>query len=107
MEGGMEVLGERDIRVLKTVVAQYIITGESVGSRLVAKISGLNLSPASIRTVMLELEAGPSAQGTEVRGAQRRRPHPALVPELDDDPVCLLSVRRSREDRGRPSPQEG
>ena len=52
----MEVLGERDIRVLKTVVAQYIITGEPVGSRLVAKISGLNLSPASIRTVMLELE---------------------------------------------------
>jgi heat-inducible transcriptional repressor len=52
----MEVLGERDVRVLKTVVAQYIIAGEPVGSRLVAKLSGLNLSPASIRTVMLELE---------------------------------------------------
>ena len=52
----MAVLGERDIRVLKTVVAQYIVTGEPVGSRLVAKISGLGLSPASIRNMMLELE---------------------------------------------------
>jgi len=56
MEGLMAVLGERDIRVLKTVVAQYIVTGEPVGSRLVAKISGLGLSPASIRNMMLELE---------------------------------------------------
>jgi heat-inducible transcriptional repressor len=56
MEELMEVLGERDVRVLKTVVAQYIVAGEPVGSRMVAKISGLSLSPASIRNVMLELE---------------------------------------------------
>lgn len=52
----MELLGERDTWVLKTVVAQYIVTGEPVGSRTVAKISGLNLSPASIRNLMLDLE---------------------------------------------------
>jgi len=40
----MELLGERDTWVLKTVVAQYIVTGEPVGSRTVAKTSGLNLS---------------------------------------------------------------
>jgi heat-inducible transcriptional repressor len=58
MEKGnvMELLGERDTRVLKMVVAQYIATGEPVGSRTVAKISGLNLSPASIRNIMLDLE---------------------------------------------------
>jgi heat-inducible transcriptional repressor len=56
MEELMEVLGERDVRVLKTVVAQYIVAGEPVGSRMVAKISGLSLSSASIRNVMLELE---------------------------------------------------
>ncbi len=52
----MELLGERDTRVLKTVVVQYIATGEPVGSRLVAKLSGLNLSPASIRNLMTDLE---------------------------------------------------
>ena len=52
----MELLGERDTWVLKTVVAQYIITGEPVGSRTVAKISGLNLSSASIRNLMMDLE---------------------------------------------------
>lgn len=56
MELVMELLGERDTRVLKTVVAQYIVTGEPVGSRLVAKISGLNLSSASIRNLMMDLE---------------------------------------------------
>ena len=52
----MELLGERDTWVLRTVVAQYIVTGEPVGSRTVAKTSGLNLSPATIRNLMLDLE---------------------------------------------------
>ena len=52
----MESLAERDTRVLKTVVVHYIATGEPVGSRTVAKLSGLNLSPASIRNLMLDLE---------------------------------------------------
>jgi heat-inducible transcriptional repressor len=52
----MELLGERDTLVLKTVVAHYIATGEPVGSRTVSKISQLNLSPASIRNLMLDLE---------------------------------------------------
>jgi heat-inducible transcriptional repressor len=52
----MELLGERDTGVLKSVVAQYIVTGEPVGSRTVAKTSGLNLSPATIRNLMLDLE---------------------------------------------------
>ena len=51
MEKLMQLLGERDTRVLKSVVAQYIVTGEPVGSRTVAKISGLNLSAASIRNL--------------------------------------------------------
>ena len=56
MDVVMELLGERETRVLKTVVAQYIVTGEPVGSRLVAKLSGLNLSSASIRNLMMDLE---------------------------------------------------
>jgi heat-inducible transcriptional repressor len=56
MEILMELLGERDTRVLKTVVVQYIATGEPVGSRTVARFSGLGLSPASIRNLMMDLE---------------------------------------------------
>lgn len=52
----MQLLGDRYTQILKTVVAQYIATGEPVGSRLVAKVSGLNLSPASIRNLMVDLE---------------------------------------------------
>jgi heat-inducible transcriptional repressor len=56
MSNIVELLGERDTRVLKAVVVQYIATGEPVGSRTVAKLSGLNLSPASIRNLMMDLE---------------------------------------------------
>jgi heat-inducible transcriptional repressor len=56
MGNSTEFLTERETLVLTTVLAQYIHTGEPVGSRTVAKLSGLNLSPASIRNLMLDLE---------------------------------------------------
>jgi heat-inducible transcription repressor HrcA len=37
------------------VVQEYIITGEPVSSRKIAKKYGINLSPATIRNVMAEL----------------------------------------------------
>lgn len=49
-------LSERDRKILKIVVKAYITTGEPVGSRTVAKKSDLNLSPATIRNVMADLE---------------------------------------------------
>ncbi|MBW1917620.1 MAG: heat-inducible transcription repressor HrcA [Deltaproteobacteria bacterium] len=52
----MGTLGERDTAVLNTVITQYIKTGEPVGSRTVAKKSGLFLSPATIRNLMVDLE---------------------------------------------------
>lgn len=52
----METLGERDLAVFNTVILQYVITGEPVGSRTVAKKSGLNLSAATIRNLMVDLE---------------------------------------------------
>lgn len=58
MANSTKLLTERETSVLKTVLVQYITTGEPVGSRLVAKISGLNLSPASIRNIMMDLEEG-------------------------------------------------
>ncbi|MDD3579609.1 MAG: heat-inducible transcriptional repressor HrcA [Desulfobacca sp.] len=52
----MGTLGERDTAVLNTVVIQYILSGEPVGSRTVAKKSGLSLSAATIRNLMVDLE---------------------------------------------------
>lgn len=56
MHNSTEILTERETLILKTVLAHYIQTGEPVGSRTVAKFSRLNLSPATIRNSMLELE---------------------------------------------------
>ena len=48
-----------DIRaqtLLKALVERYIADGQPVGSRALAKISGLDLSPATIRNIMADLE---------------------------------------------------
>jgi heat-inducible transcriptional repressor len=42
--------------VFRTVVDSYLETGQPVGSRTLSKFSALNLSPASIRNVMQDLE---------------------------------------------------
>lgn len=47
---------DRAREVFRIVVESYLDTGAPVGSRTLSKISGLNLSPASIRNVMQDLE---------------------------------------------------
>ncbi|MFM9978107.1 MAG: heat-inducible transcriptional repressor HrcA [Sphingomonadaceae bacterium] len=49
-------LTDRARDVFRIVVESYIDSGAPVGSRTIAKLSGLNLSPASIRNVMQDLE---------------------------------------------------
>lgn len=49
-------LSERAQLLLKTLVERYITDGQPVGSRALSKYSGLDLSPASIRNVMADLE---------------------------------------------------
>ena len=49
------MLTSRDRRIFHSVVQEYIITGEAVSSRKIAKKYGFNLSPATIRNVMAEL----------------------------------------------------
>lgn len=49
-------LDDRARHLLKTLVGQYIQDGEPVGSRTLARSSGLKLSPATIRNVMSDLE---------------------------------------------------
>jgi heat-inducible transcriptional repressor len=49
-------LNERARDVFRQLVDQYVSTGEPVGSRTLSKLAALNLSPASIRNVMQDLE---------------------------------------------------
>ncbi|NNC71587.1 MAG: heat-inducible transcriptional repressor HrcA [Sphingomonadaceae bacterium] len=49
-------LSDRAREVFRSVVESYLENGEPVGSRTISRMSGLNLSPASIRNVMQDLE---------------------------------------------------
>ena len=49
-------LDARAQTLLKTLVERYIADGQPVGSRTLSRYSGLDLSPATIRNVMADLE---------------------------------------------------
>jgi heat-inducible transcriptional repressor len=51
-----QMLNERSLQLLKTLVERYISDGQPVGSRVLSKGSELKLSPATIRNVMADLE---------------------------------------------------
>jgi heat-inducible transcriptional repressor len=56
---GRSDLGDLDDRageILKSVIKAHVITGEPVGSRKLQRGAGLDLSPATIRNVMSDLE---------------------------------------------------
>ncbi len=50
------MLDDRAKLLLKTLVERYIDEGQPVGSRTLSRASGLDLSPATIRNVMSDLE---------------------------------------------------
>lgn len=50
------MLDDRSQLLLKTLVERYIADGQPVGSRTLSKAAGLELSPATIRNVMSDLE---------------------------------------------------
>ena len=52
----MNELSERQIKILKVIIRTYMETGEPVGSRTISKASDLNLSSATIRNEMSDLE---------------------------------------------------
>ena len=95
------MLDDRAKLLLKTLVERYIAEGQPVGSRTLSRASGLDLSPATIRNVMADLEdlgliasphtsAGrvPTARGyrlfvdTMLTAQSEPIPAPELPPEL-------------------------
>lgn len=53
---GHPALNERTQHLLRTLVERYIRSGQPVGSRMLARDAGLDLSPATVRNVMADLE---------------------------------------------------
>jgi heat-inducible transcriptional repressor len=49
-------LSERAQQMLRALIDQYVVEGQPVGSRTLARAAGLKLSPATIRNVMADLE---------------------------------------------------
>ena len=56
MTRGDTPVNDRALHFLKALVERYIRDGQPVGSRTLAKDTGLELSPATIRNVMADLE---------------------------------------------------
>ncbi|HWK33192.1 MAG TPA: heat-inducible transcriptional repressor HrcA [Hyphomicrobium sp.] len=53
---GLTRLSDRSRTILRQIVESYLETGEPVGSRNLSRVLPINLSPASIRNVMSDLE---------------------------------------------------
>ncbi|HWK40183.1 MAG TPA: heat-inducible transcriptional repressor HrcA [Hyphomicrobium sp.] len=53
---GLTKLSDRSRTILRQIVESYLETGEPVGSRNLSRVLPINLSPASIRNVMSDLE---------------------------------------------------
>ena len=49
-------LDERKVKILDAIIRNYLATGEPVGSRTISKYTDLNLSSATIRNEMADLE---------------------------------------------------
>src|SRR2546421_10065053 len=52
----MSELHNRARKILNAVVHEYLATGDAVGSRTVTRRYGIDLSPATVRNVMSDLE---------------------------------------------------
>ena len=52
----MSELNHRARRILAAVVQEYLSTGDAVGSRTITRRHGIELSPATVRNVMADLE---------------------------------------------------
>ncbi|MDH5345838.1 MAG: heat-inducible transcriptional repressor HrcA, partial [Gammaproteobacteria bacterium] len=69
---------ERARQLLKVLIQRFILDGQPVGSRTLSRKSGMELSPATIRNVMADLEdlgliAAPHTSAGRVPPAQGYR----------------------------------
>ncbi|HEY0268887.1 MAG TPA: heat-inducible transcriptional repressor HrcA [Methyloradius sp.] len=103
------MLDKRAQILLKTLVEHYISDGQPVGSRTLSQSSGLDLSPATIRNVMSDLEG----QGfiisphTSAGRIPTQRGYRFFVDTLlTVKPLQLQEIKRLEHELSSPDPQE-
>ena len=99
------MLDERSRSLLKTLVERYIADGQPVGSRTLSRASGLELSPATIRNVMADLEdlgliASPHTSAGRIPTARGYRLFVDTM--LTAQPALISADSRSIESRLQP-----
>ena len=102
-------LDARARQLLRALIAQYIADGQPVGSRTLAKNSGLDVSPATIRNVMADLEeigllAAPHTSAGRVPTAQGYRVFVDSLLELK--PLEAEQVERLRRELPTEAPTQ-
>ena len=103
------MLDKRAQILLKTLVEHYISDGQPVGSRTLAKCSGLDLSPATIRNVMSDLEelgfiASPHTSAGRI---PTQRGYRIFVDTLlTVQPLQKQEIQRLEYELSSPDPQE-
>jgi heat-inducible transcriptional repressor len=103
------MLDKRSQILLKTLVEHYISDGQPVGSRTLSKCSGLDLSPATIRNVMSDLEelgfiASPHTSAGRI---PTQRGYRFFVDTLlTVKPIQSQELRQFEEQFSSPDPQE-
>lgn len=103
------MLDKRAQILLKTLIEHYISDGQPVGSRTLSVSSGLDLSPASIRNIMSELEehgfiASPHTSAGRI---PTQRGYRLFVDSLlTVQPLESQILRRLEHELSSPDPQE-
>ncbi|MCB5191598.1 heat-inducible transcriptional repressor HrcA [Methylobacillus arboreus] len=103
------MLDKRAQILLKTLIEHYISDGQPVGSRTLSVASGLDLSPASIRNIMSELEehgfiASPHTSAGRV---PTQRGYRLFVDSLlTVQPLQSQEIRQLKNELSSPDPQE-
>ena len=97
------MLEPRAQTLLKTLIERYIAEGQPVGSRTLSRYSGLELSPATIRNVMSDLEelglvASPHTSAGRIptpRGYRLFVDTMLTVEPIQDDEAVERAVRKT------------
>jgi len=102
-------LDARARQLLRTLISQYIADGQPVGSRTLAKNSGLDVSPATIRNVMADLEeigllAAPHTSACRVPTAQGYRVFVDSLLELK--PLEEIQIEQMRRELPSQAPTQ-
>lgn len=103
-------LDSRSRALLRALIAQYIRDGAPVGSRTLAKQAGLDVSPATIRNVMADLEdiglvSTPHTSAGRVPTAQGYRVFVDSLLQLDSPDLVEVEKLRQRLPAGQSTQQ--